>query len=50
MIGDRDIDTKAGNNAGIKGCLWDACGGYPDYQTDYKIKTLEELYDLLDRI
>ena len=50
MIGDRDIDTKAGNNAGIKGCLWDAYGVYPDYQTDYKIKTLAELNALLERI
>lgn len=50
MIGDRDIDTKAGNNAGTKGCLWDAYDRYSDYQTDYKIKTLSELYELLDRI
>lgn len=50
MIGDRDIDTMSGNNAGMKGCLWDAYGRYPDYQTDYKIKNLSQLYDLLDRI
>ena len=50
MIGDRDIDTMAGNNAGTKGCLWDPCDRYAEYQTDYKIKTLNELYDLLDHI
>ena len=50
MIGDRDIDTMAGNNAGTKGCLWDPCDRYAEYQTDYKIKKLSELYDLLDHI
>ena len=50
MIGDRDIDTMSGNNAGMKGCLWDSGDRYPDYQPDYKIKTLDELYELLDRI
>ena len=50
MIGDRDIDTMAGNNAGMQGCLWDSRDYYADYQTDYKIKTLDELYELLDRI
>lgn len=50
MIGDRDIDTMSGNNAGTKGCLWDFYGRYPDYHTDYKIQTLSELFDLLDII
>ena len=50
IIGDRDIDTMSGNNAGMKGCLWDSGDRYPDYQTDYKIKTLDELYEMLDRI
>ena len=50
MIGDRDIDTMAGNNAGTKGCLWDVYGRYPDYHTDYKIQMLSELFDLLDTI
>ena len=50
MIGDRDIDTMSGNNAGMSGCLWDPCDRYVNYQTEYKIKTLNELYDLLDNI
>ena len=50
MIGDRDIDTMSGNNAGMKGCLWDVNGRYTDYQTDYKVKTLLELNALLDEI
>ncbi len=50
MIGDRDIDTMAGNRAGMKGCLWDAKGRYTQYQTDYKVSTLEELTELLDHI
>ena len=36
--------------AGMQGCLWDSRDHYADYQTDYKIKTLDELYELLDRI
>lgn len=50
MIGDRAIDTMAGNNAGMRGCLWDAYDRYPDYETDYKIKTLSQLDALLDVI
>ncbi|MBQ8432285.1 MAG: HAD-IA family hydrolase [Clostridia bacterium] len=50
MIGDRDIDTRAGNNAGMKGCLWDAYSRYSDYDTDYKIRTLQELSALIETI
>lgn len=50
MIGDRNIDTQAGQNAGMIGCLWDAYGRYPDEPVAYKIKTLGELIDLLDTI
>ena len=50
MIGDRPIDTQAGHNAGMIGCLWDVDGRYPDCQPDYKIKTLEELNALLEHI
>ena len=48
MIGDRPIDTMAGNNAGMKGCLWDAFDRYSDYETDYKIRTLSQLDALLE--
>ena len=50
MIGDRPIDTQAGHNAGMIGCLWDACGDYPDEEVEYKIQRLEELTELLDQI
>ena len=50
MIGDRDIDTKAGNNAGMQGCLWDLNGRYPEYETNYKIRTLQELSTLIEII
>ena len=50
MIGDRPIDTQAGHNAGMIGCLWDAYGRNPDEEVEYKIQRLEELTELLDRI
>lgn len=50
MIGDRSIDTQAGRNAGMQGCLWDAFDRYPDEQVTYRIKTLKELDALLERI
>ena len=50
MIGDRPIDTQAGHNAGMIGCLWDAYGRTPDEKVEYKIQRLEELTELLDRI
>ena len=46
MIGDRDIDTDAAHNAGIAGCLIED-GYYPDCKTEYYIKTLSELKNIL---
>ncbi len=43
MIGDRPIDAHAGMNAGMKGCLWDAEGLFPDAKVDYYIKALSEV-------
>ena len=50
MIGDRPIDTQAGHNAGMIGCLWDAFGEYPDEEVEYKIQRLEELTELLETV
>lgn len=43
MIGDRPIDVEAGNNAGMKGCLWDEDDFFPDCVADYKVRSLAEL-------
>jgi phosphoglycolate phosphatase-like HAD superfamily hydrolase len=43
MIGDRPLDVEAGNNAGMKGCLWDADGFFPNCKADYKVRDLGEL-------
>ena len=43
MIGDRPIDVEAGNNAGMRGCLWDADNLFRDRKADYKIHDLAEL-------
>ena len=46
MVGDRDIDTNAGHNAGIHGCLIED-GYYPDCKTEYYIKNLSELKNII---
>ncbi len=43
MIGDRPIDAHAGMFAGMRGCLWDAEGLFPDARVDYYIKDLSEV-------
>lgn len=43
MIGDRPIDSLAGRNAGMKGCLWDAEGLFSSDTADYYIKDLSEV-------
>jgi len=47
MIGDRDLDTESGNNAGMKSCLYDSEGFYPDTYADYKINSIAELKDII---
>ncbi len=46
MIGDRPIDALAGMNAGMKGCLWDAEGLFPDEKIDYIVKDLAEIAEI----
>jgi len=46
MVGDRDIDTNAAHNAGIAGCLIED-GYYPDCKTEYYIKHLSELKNII---
>ncbi len=50
MIGDRPMDTRAGANAGMGGCLWDAYGQAPEEKVEYKISRLSELRALIERI
>lgn len=47
MIGDRSIDTDAAKGVGIAGCLIDTGGYYLDCVTDYHIKSLEELRNII---
>jgi HAD superfamily hydrolase (TIGR01509 family) len=47
MVGDRDIDTDAAKNAGIKGCLIDPEGFYPGCVTEHYIKSLDELKKII---
>jgi len=46
MVGDRDIDTDAAHNAGIHGCLIED-GYYPDCKTEYYIKKLSDLKNII---
>jgi HAD superfamily hydrolase (TIGR01509 family) len=47
MIGDRDIDTDAGRNAGMKGCLFDPDHYYDDADVDYRIDNLLKLKNII---
>lgn len=47
MIGDRDIDTDCGRNAGMKGCLFDPDHYYDDADVDYRIENLLELKNII---
>ena len=47
MIGDRDIDTDCGRNAGMKGCLFDPEHYYDDADVDYRIVNLLELKNII---
>ena len=47
MIGDRDIDTDCGRNAGMKGCLFDPEHYYNDSDVDYRIENLLELKNII---
>lgn len=47
MIGDRDIDTDCGRNAGMKGCLFDPDRYYADTDVDYRIENLLELKNII---
>lgn len=47
MIGDRDIDTDCGRNAGMKGCLFDPEHFYDSTDVDYRIENLLELKNII---
>ena len=47
MIGDRDIDTDCGHNAGMKGCLFDPEHYYDSADVDYRIENLLELKNII---
>ena len=47
MIGDRDIDTDCGRNAGMKGCLFDPEHYYDTADVDYRIENLLELKNII---
>ncbi len=47
MIGDRPIDALAGQNADMKGCLWDEEDLFSPEGIDYYIKDLREVADIV---
>ena len=47
MVGDRDIDTDCGKNAGIDGCLFDPEHYCDGAEVTYRILKLTELKDIL---
>ena len=47
ILGDRDIDIEAGNNAGIRGVLFDPDGFYPGLRADLRAGSMAELTRLL---
>lgn len=47
MIGDRDIDTECGKNAGMAGCLYDPEHYYDGTYVEYRITDLRELKKII---
>ncbi len=47
MVGDRDLDTDVGENAGMKTCLLDTERLYTHLTVDHRIDSLKELEDLM---
>ena len=47
MIGDRDLDIEVAHAAGIDACLIDPDNYYPNLKTEYRIKTLSELKEII---
>ena len=47
MLGDRLIDIGSGINAGVHTCLFDEFGDLPESDCDYRVRTTEELYELV---
>lgn len=47
MIGDRDIDTDCGRNAGMKSCLFDPEHYYDKADVDYRVENLLELKNII---
>ncbi|MCQ2354099.1 MAG: HAD-IA family hydrolase [Clostridia bacterium] len=47
MIGDRDIDTDCGRNAGMAGCLFDPDHYYDNTEVEYRITDLLQIKDLI---
>ena len=48
MVGDREIDVRAGENAGMAGCLFDSEGFYPDCKVEYSVKSLDEIRKIFE--
>lgn len=43
MVGDRDIDIKAGHNAGMRGILFDPDGFYPELEAELRVNSMNAL-------
>lgn len=42
MVGDRDIDILSGYNAGVLGCLFDPDNFFPEFEVDFRVKSMRE--------
>ena len=47
MVGDRDIDLDAAKNAHMACALFDPDGFYPDYDTPWRFRTMDQLKQTL---
>ena len=47
MIGDREIDVLSGKNAGVLSCHVTNGLPYDDFETDYRVESLKDIYEAL---
>ena len=48
IVGDREIETLLGQKAKVKTCFYESGNREPELQTDYRVKSLEEVLTILN--